>query len=69
MEKLETDQTLILVRLTDRIFGIICYGIKFVFSTDSDIKYVLTTCHSRFFSLNINFQHFESAENFSICEV
>ena len=57
-EKLETDQPILLVRLKDSRFGIIFSGIKFLFITDSDIKYVLTIFNSRLFSLNINFQNF-----------
>ena len=69
MEKIETDQPLLLVRLIDKRFGIMFSGVNFLLLTDSEFKYVVTSCHSRLFSLNINFESFKSAENVSIRDI
>ena len=69
IEKIETDQPILLVRLIDTRFGIIFSGVKFLLLTDSEFKYVVTSCHSRLFSLNVNFESFKSAENVSISDI
>ena len=42
---------------------------KFLLLTESEFKYVVTSCYSRLFSLNINFESFKSAENVYISDI